>query len=145
MGFLQRSCAFFALSSLMMACAGKPEILGAGDDDDHDKPDSSFVDEDSGTPLDPPPEHEAGTHPTKNQHKACLQTSTSQDADGDGINNDFDNCPCEGDETSQDDFDKDGVGDVCDNCGGVANDEQDDENGNGIGDSCEGNTNSNYD
>jgi hypothetical protein len=58
------------------------------------------------------------------------------DSDGDGINDDVDNCPDDYN-PGQEDADGDGVGDVCDNCPNVANPDQMDSNNNGIGDACE--------
>ena len=59
-----------------------------------------------------------------------------QDSDGDGINDDTDNCP-EIPNPDQIDSDGDGLGDVCDNCPEVFNPDQLDGNGNGVGDLCE--------
>jgi hypothetical protein len=62
--------------------------------------------------------------------------STSDDYDGDGIEDDFDNCPFRpnGDQA---DSDGDGVGDVCDNCKYAANKDQMDTDADGIGDVCD--------
>jgi len=57
------------------------------------------------------------------------------DIDGDGFDNDEDNCPLVSD-TDQADSDGDRVGDVCDNCPGGANADQVDMDGNGVGDTC---------
>jgi hypothetical protein len=57
------------------------------------------------------------------------------DADGDGVNDAFDNCRNIGN-TDQTDTDGDGIGDACDNCPGVANPDQADSDGDGIGDAC---------
>jgi len=62
--------------------------------------------------------------------------STSDDYDGDGIEDDFDNCPFRSNR-DQADSDADGVGDVCDNCPLVANKDQADNDGDGIGDLCD--------
>lgn len=73
------------------------------------------------------------------------------DADGDGANDNFDNCPpsrCLGGDMSkcfnpaapggaQADADSDGVGDTCDICIGVPNPNQKDLDGDGIGDVCD--------
>ena len=71
-----------------------------------------------------------------------------EDEDGDGINNDIDNCPTTAN-PDQADVDMNGIGDVCqdtdgdgildinDNCPEKANPNQEDVNGNGIGDTCE--------
>jgi hypothetical protein len=62
--------------------------------------------------------------------------SYSDDRDGDGIKDQFDNCwtvynP------DQADTDGDGVGDACDNCKFMSNPDQLDMNGNGLGDICD--------
>jgi len=62
--------------------------------------------------------------------------SYTDDADGDGISDGFDNCPFVSNR-DQKDSDGDGVGDACDNCPTVANPDQKDTNGNGIGDACD--------
>ena len=62
--------------------------------------------------------------------------SYSDDADGDGIPDNFDNCPFVPNR-DQKDTDGDGIGDACDNCPLVANKDQKDTNGNGIGDACD--------
>ena len=58
------------------------------------------------------------------------------DSDGDGVNNDSDNCP-QVSNTDQLDFDGDGVGDDCDNCPDEANPNQSDKDKDGIGDACD--------
>ncbi len=58
------------------------------------------------------------------------------DIDGDGIQNDVDNCP-ETDNPAQLDSDGDGVGNVCDNCPDTFNPDQADVNGNGSGNVCD--------
>lgn len=58
------------------------------------------------------------------------------DADGDGINDDFDNCPTIAN-VDQIDVDGDGRGDLCDNCGAVPNAYQLDSDGDGHGDACD--------
>ncbi len=72
----------------------------------------------------------------------------NQDEDGDGINNDVDNCPSTAN-ADQKDTDGNGIGDVCqdtdgdgildvnDNCPTKANSDQKDTDGNGIGDVCQ--------
>ncbi len=60
------------------------------------------------------------------------------DMDGDGIDNEFDNCPTVA-TADQTDSDADGVGDPCDNCVGTQNPLQRDQNEDGIGDMCDGN------
>jgi hypothetical protein len=57
------------------------------------------------------------------------------DSDGDGENDDVDNCRSAAN-ADQADGDDDGVGDVCDNCHDDANDNQLDSNGDGNGDVC---------
>src|SRR6267143_1270117 len=58
--------------------------------------------------------------------------SNTDDTDGDGIADGFDNCPFVPNR-DQRDTDGDGVGDACDNCPTVANRNQHDINANGIG------------
>ena len=58
------------------------------------------------------------------------------DKDGDGVQDDKDNCP-EKSNPDQSDKDNDGVGDVCDNCIEIPNPNQEDTNSNGIGDACD--------
>lgn len=60
------------------------------------------------------------------------------DADGDGINDEQDNC-LEVYNPDQLDTDGDGIGDACDNCMNVSNPDQQDSDGDGIGDVCETN------
>jgi hypothetical protein len=62
--------------------------------------------------------------------------SYTDDSDGDGIPDGYDNCPFVAN-PDQKDTDGDGVGDVCDNCPLVPNPDQLDQNGNGIGDACD--------
>ena len=57
------------------------------------------------------------------------------DADGDGVCGNVDNCPTVAN-AAQADEDGDQIGDVCDNCRRVANPGQQDGNGNGVGDAC---------
>ena len=58
------------------------------------------------------------------------------DSDGDGIDDDQDNCP-DTPNSDQADGDGDGVGDACDNCPDVANPDQADSDGDGVGDACD--------
>ena len=58
------------------------------------------------------------------------------DADGDGVPDEWDNCPLVYN-PEQEDYDIDSVGDSCDNCIYAYNPLQEDSDGNGIGDSCE--------
>ena len=56
--------------------------------------------------------------------------SYTDDADGDGVSDERDNCPYVPNR-DQLDTDGDGVGDACDNCQGIPNKDQSDINGNG--------------
>jgi subtilisin len=58
------------------------------------------------------------------------------DADGDGVCDDVDNCRMTVN-PGQEDTDGDGVGDACDNCVLTANSSQQDSDGDGIGDVCD--------
>ncbi|WP_064966761.1 thrombospondin type 3 repeat-containing protein [Tenacibaculum ovolyticum] len=72
----------------------------------------------------------------------------TEDADGDGVNNDTDNCPTTAN-PDQADVDGNGIGDVCqdidgdgildinDNCVNKINPDQKDSDGDGIGDACQ--------
>jgi len=62
--------------------------------------------------------------------------SYTDDADGDGKSDGFDNCPFVANR-DQVDTDGDGVGDACDNCPTVANPDQRDTDGDGKGDACD--------
>ena len=62
--------------------------------------------------------------------------SYTDDADGDGKSDGFDNCPFVPNR-DQADSDGDGVGDACDNCPTVANPDQLDTDGDGLGDACD--------
>jgi hypothetical protein len=62
--------------------------------------------------------------------------SYTDDADGDGIADGYDNCPFVAN-PDQKDTDGDGIGDACDNCPTVANRDQLDQDGDGIGDACD--------
>src|SRR5215831_15380876 len=62
--------------------------------------------------------------------------SYTDDADGDGKSDGFDNCPFVANR-DQADSDGDGVGDACDNCPTVANPDQRDTDGDGKGDACD--------
>jgi hypothetical protein len=61
----------------------------------------------------------------------------TDDADGDGKSDDYDNCPFVSNR-DQLDVDGDGVGDVCDNCRQSSNFSQLDVDGDGLGDACDG-------
>jgi hypothetical protein len=65
-----------------------------------------------------------------------LTYSTSDDFDGDGYEDDSDNCPFRPNR-EQADSDGDGVGDVCDNCKAVTNKDQLDTDADGLGDVCD--------
>ena len=58
------------------------------------------------------------------------------DYDGDGFEDDFDNCPFVSN-PAQTDSDGDGVGDACDSCADVANPTQEDADSDGMGDGCD--------
>ena len=58
------------------------------------------------------------------------------DADGDGVCNDVDNCLLTAN-PGQEDIDEDGIGDACDNCVNTANSGQLDSDSDGIGDACD--------
>ncbi len=62
--------------------------------------------------------------------------STTDDYDGDGFADNFDNCPFVFNK-DQTDSDGDKIGDACDNCAHNANFDQSDINGNGVGDICD--------
>jgi hypothetical protein len=65
-----------------------------------------------------------------------LTYSTSDDFDGDGFEDDFDNCPFRPNR-DQADSDGDGVGDACDNCKAAVNPDQLDTDADGKGDVCD--------
>jgi len=60
----------------------------------------------------------------------------TDDVDGDGVGDSFDNCPAISN-PDQLDGDADGIGDLCDNCPEISNPDQADADGDGIGDVCE--------
>src|SRR5215470_3616727 len=62
--------------------------------------------------------------------------SYTDDADGDGKSDGFDNCPFVANR-DQTDSDGDGVGNACDNCPTIANPDQRDTDGDGQGDACD--------
>ena len=62
--------------------------------------------------------------------------SYTDDADGDGVADPYDNCPFVANR-DQADSDGDGVGDACDNCVNTPNKDQSDVDGDGIGDVCD--------
>lgn len=59
------------------------------------------------------------------------------DRDGDGVEDEDDNCP-DTPNTNQQDIDGDGLGNLCDNCPDVANPLQEDQDLDGTGDACQG-------
>ncbi len=61
----------------------------------------------------------------------------NDDADGDGLCADSDNCDQTANPGQQDAGDGDGVGDACDNCPATDNSTQTDTDGDGIGDACD--------
>jgi gliding motility-associated-like protein len=63
-------------------------------------------------------------------------TDVDEDSDGDGIDNNLDNCPSTAN-ANQADTDGDGVGDLCDNCAVISNSNQLDTDGDGIGNVCD--------
>ena len=81
-----------------------------------------------------------------------LTRDSTDDADGDGVADDEDNCPTVANPGQQDadgdglgdacdeatDSDGDGIGDEDDNCPNIANPGQEDSDGDGTGDACEG-------
>jgi len=62
--------------------------------------------------------------------------TVGDDSDGDGLQDDCDNCPNDAN-PNQEDADGDGIGDACDNCPGVANCDQADADSDGVGDACD--------
>ncbi len=75
---------------------------------------------------------DSGTPGTKNP--TCVPQGA--DKDGDGVDNEKDNCPYVSN-AGQADTDKDGVGDACDNCASVANADQIDGDGDDVGNLCD--------
>lgn len=69
-------------------------------------------------------------------HNPIDMLASSNDFDGDGIDNLSDNCPCTYN-PDQADQDGDGIGDICDNCPKTYNTMQYDTDGDGIGDECD--------
>ena len=68
--------------------------------------------------------------------KTTNKTVVVVDSDGDGVDDEFDNCPSTPN-SSQEDADGDGIGDACDNCPTTANPGQNDNDFDGIGDVCD--------
>lgn len=65
-----------------------------------------------------------------------VTVGTTQDVDGDGVEDADDNCPVTPN-ADQSDVEGDGVGDVCDNCPGMVNENQQDSDNDGLGDVCD--------
>ncbi|XP_062539279.1 cartilage oligomeric matrix protein-like [Armigeres subalbatus] len=59
-----------------------------------------------------------------------------KDADLDGVDNKYDNCPSKSNRGQQD-IDEDKIGDACDNCPSLSNTDQLDVDGDGVGDVCD--------
>lgn len=78
--------------------------------------------------------------PNENQKNTDGDTdggdACDDDDDNDNWLDELDNCPVNAN-TQQEDWDKDGIGDVCDNCYPIHNPQQEDVNENGCGDVCE--------
>ncbi len=66
----------------------------------------------------------------------CGSVAWAADGDGDGIDDEVDNCP-EVFNAGQENADQDEYGDACDTCPGLFNTEQTDTDGDGIGDGCD--------
>ncbi|MBN1211313.1 MAG: thrombospondin type 3 repeat-containing protein [candidate division Zixibacteria bacterium] len=69
-------------------------------------------------------------------YRGSIEVSAAQDADGDGILDNDDNCPTVYN-PGQADSDGDGVGDTCDNCPTVDNPLQEDQDGDEVGNVCD--------
>jgi len=69
-------------------------------------------------------------------HDAAAGGSTPGDTDGDGIDDNDDNCPAAAND-NQEDADGDGIGDACDNCENLANGDQADADADTLGDPCD--------
>ncbi|MBN1415732.1 MAG: FG-GAP repeat protein [Bacteroidales bacterium] len=65
-----------------------------------------------------------------------VYVTPEDDRDGDGVNNQQDNCP-RTDNADQDDTDEDGIGNTCDNCPDTKNALQIDSDADGMGDACD--------
>ena len=127
---------------------------GQGDGCDEDIDGDGVINDDDYRPFDaeiqiPPGDEDAG--PVVNDAGVPEDSGTMviQDRDGDGVADDFDNCPDIANEVQEDDdadgignycdtdWDNDGVDDLIDNCYGLANPDQADQNGDGFGDACQ--------
>ncbi|CAN5197300.1 hypothetical protein BH24PSE2_BH24PSE2_08580 [soil metagenome] len=80
------------------------------------------------------------TTPDGGTTTASRLQAPAADADGDGIENIFDNCPAVRN-SGQFDRDSDGVGNLCDNCIRLSNASQCDTNGDGFGNRCDADLN----
>lgn len=74
-----------------------------------------------------------------NLRRTAVPCEEQADSDGDGIGDECDNCPGVAN-NNQLDSDGDGVGDACDNCPTTFNPDQADSDGDGIGDACDPDT-----
>ena len=95
----------------------------------------------------PPPFEVCGDR-IDNDGDGDIDEGCATDSDGDGVNDDVDNCP-NTPNPGQEDFDGDGIGDACedsdgdgvnddtDNCQTTPNPGQEDVDGDGIGDACD--------
>ena len=79
---------------------------------------------------------EEGGHPLDEMTVEICPVNTVLDADGDGIEDQFDNCPLLPNAGNQNDADGDGFGDMCDNCINVPNPDQLDGDFDGLGNAC---------
>src|SRR6185503_7421735 len=70
------------------------------------------------------------------QNGLIFRMGPPPDGDGDGVEDDADNCPTI-ENPDQEDGDGDGLGDVCDNCPSESNASQVDSDGDGAGDACD--------
>lgn len=79
---------------------------------------------------------EDGGHPLDEMTVAMCPVNTVLDADGDGVEDQFDNCPLLPSAGNQNDADSDGFGDMCDNCINTPNPDQRDGDFDGRGNAC---------
>lgn len=78
---------------------------------------------------------EAG-HPLDEMTIEMCPVNNVLDADGDGVEDAFDNCRNTPNANNQSDADGDGLGDMCDNCPNFANPDQSDSDFDGVGNAC---------